>query len=98
MAKSQNLPPSPGPPKSPFSFVFKRGLTVLRGPVVFCVFLVIAYFSLVLLVFAWFGLFWDLAIRLLVSVVSRLKIQIICKQLCRIHSRDRLTPSEMHPK
>ena len=60
MAKSQNLPPSPGPPKSVLlaAFIyFKRGLTIFRGPVVFslfflccCLFFLGSYFSVVLAV------------------------------------------------
>ena len=62
MAKSQNLPPSPGPLKNECLVVCLRGLTVFRGPFFFTALIVFAYFSLVLLIFLWFWLFWDLAI------------------------------------
>ena len=57
MAKSQNLPPPPGPPKSAFSFIFKGVQQFLGGPFFltvcfcFCLFFIgFAYFSVVLAV------------------------------------------------
>ena len=58
----QTSPPSPGPPKSVFSFIFLRGLTIYRGPVFLSVFcfawfcLVVVCFCLVLLGFGCFGI------------------------------------------
>ena len=53
MAKSPNLDPSPGPPKSAFLVIFKRGFIVFRGP---CVFFVFLCFSLFVIGFAYFSL------------------------------------------
>ena len=38
MAKSQNLPPSPGPPQFEFLVIFLKGFIGFRGPFVFLVY------------------------------------------------------------
>ncbi len=56
MAKSQNLPPSLGPPTSAFLVMFKKGFIIFRGAVLFLIFRVLhlflgfAYLSVVLAV------------------------------------------------